>query len=645
MKLHWVFRENSIQFHLKTVLVISITLLFASLITPVFGLLVLLFLSACMFLRFQKLSVIEALALGVLSIFTLQIILYTSLVAAHIQLPLHYAFTFEGAFIILCFWILYRKHNSIHLNYTFINRSDVLALSAASVTLVVLLLPIIKQSGAGVAQFLSYGEDNASHYALTNFITQNNKLAYHTSPEAAGLIKSLEIYPQGYHVNAAIFSKALFLPANLNHAAFIKSYGIFIALIYCFMVFWAVKLCTRSLQCSNAVMFALLPAIIIVGGLTHSLLLLERGFQTQIFTYVYLLALIFVCSFWRGSRQNLLVGLLVSLYFMVGVSAGWWLLLPVSGLLLVAYTIKNRLVQMILAKIKYLFPYFSFLLLVMLYPIVINVILSEKHNPINEPGGISKLDWAPFLYTGLTVIALLIFASIRIIEPMKTRQFVYIIIALTGALTLTGAISLYQTFTIGHHEYFFYKTTYTVLFLLIITLFVGLALVLDKLYSFKRTTIFRFIIPICILVATFIPTALSKMVYARVYMNNWFPNVVELHDLQPLFTDDATRYKDALYAGDCVPTSDYLSNRWAGARYLSENKHRQRVEIANIFGRKRDANSALQEYLTYKRDFLLVIDERCAGEYPALQFLGKNSATSIEYTHSGEAKPSLSTQE
>ncbi len=573
----------------------------------------------------KKFTLFESIALAVLLFFSATIIFYSAVTLLHAHFLLAYVPPVFLALGVIITRLKYRTSLPLPV-WADRKKSDIISIIITLGTFILLLVPIFGQTPSYIAQFLSYGEDNASHYALSRYIDQNGSMTYNQSAEQAGLVYSLEIYPQGFHVNAALFT-SLIKPFHLSEEKFIRLYAVFIAAMYALFVFWLIKLCTYAIEkVSWAVAVSALPALALLGSLSFFILMLDRGFQPQVFAFAYLLALTFVVMVLDQDKQHLKQTVLLALLLSVGIAASWWFLLFIVFLIGVFYLMRNKAVPMLMKSktflIALILPLFG-----ILYPILVNIVLSKKHDPLSEAGGVDPLPFDFMLW-----IAAASLLALPFIIRLKDRAISYLYVALAGSIILGGVIGIYHLARLGRVEYYFYKTIYAVLAFLIIIASIGIILLANKLFT-RLPKYIRLVIPAALIGAILTVAIASNLVFLKVYINNWFPNAVEIADTPVLFTDKTDSYKDILFVGDCTPASDYLSNRWSGARLLSETADRSKVTKSIFSGDWGKTNTYLGEYLSARHNILLSIDRRCEAKLPLLNHLRDYPNVTVIYTH------------
>lgn len=577
--------------------------------------------------RFEKFSLVECLILSLVLLFACNILLYSFITFLHLHLTTRYAFPIITVAITGLY--LLRNKNAITVpKWPRRTKSDIAAGVVGLVTFCLLLVPIFNQNASTITHFMSYGEDNASHYALSRYVFSHGSFTYNETGDEAGVVASLEIYPQGFHVNAAS-AASLLSPFHISESIFIKVYIIFISIMYALFAFWLTKLCMIGTEkISWTVIIGALPGVAFLGSLSFFILMLDRGFQPQIFSFIYLFAITYSLIVLNKDSGRMWDTLLLILTLSIGISASWWFLLVIVFVLLLFYVFKNGYFKLLLKNMPSRIPYLLVALFGILYPILVNIVLSKKQDPISEPGGVDALPG--YLFLSLLIVCVITLpAFVRI----KNKNIEYMYIALAASTGLATLIGAYHLIKLGHFEYYFYKVGYVIIAFLIVIASIGV-LHGSKALSSKIPHKYKLLVPsLFLLVAVFFAFA-TNLVFIKVYVNHWLPSSVEVVDTPILFTEKTDYYKDILYVGDCSGPSDYLSNRWAGARLLSDSAVRGELIIDILNERHSDVNKDLTSYLSsHTYPILLSVDNRCADKLPILKTISDLNHVDVIYTH------------
>lgn len=459
-----------------------------------------------------------------------------------------------------------------------------------AVGLLLLLTPVWHKSTASMMTFVAYGEDNASHYALFNYSYIHEDYSYRKNPENMGLLKTLEVYPQGFSFTTAWLARAVYSPLQVSDLR-IKVRVFFVASVINFLSFITVLLLLvatikplmkpkRSFYISQEILLATIGlGLLLVGPL---LMLFGRGFAPQIFAFTYFFGFLITLIAYAKDRQSLLSSTFIAVLMLAGVLSSWWLLLPVCGLtgLLFIVMFHGEYFKL-LTKRRTLLALISFggIVLLSAYPIIISLLFSTKTDPVNEPGGIDKLS--------LTVATLygLVFFLIGC-NPYKkqTGQTRLLFTTYVASIVFTASIAWYQFHTVGHVSYYYYK----LLYLLIPFAFIGAAAFLRSLFELflpqlklSQIILMTLVIPLSgfYLFYTVHPGYPNKL------LAGWTDNAAQVQDMQLIqkYSKSKDHKRDLVFLGVCNSDkdySDYLANRWSGATFLSYDAWRQQIEVA-----------------------------------------------------------------
>ena len=577
---------------------------------PLVALILIIGLFCLLFLTRWKYSVVESILLSLLAVFIATIALYTFTAIMNWQLPVGAAY-----FCILLpmlgtlLYSLPRRGKFI-VKSPFMRQGDIPALLASLVTFAFLLIPLWGKTGAEIAQFLSYGEDNASHYALVKYDVRHGSFSYTQDPEASGTITTLTTYPQGFHVNAAIFSSIIH-PLRFSEDKLLKLYAIFIVLNYTVFIFWFTKLCFSFTRKNHIfISLAVIAGVFLLCSSGVFISLLDRGFQAQVFAYSFLMAIIFIINTDAASKKRTIKTALLAAALCIGVATSWWLILLPLSIAIVVYLWDKAFWAKVRQNILKVTASLLGLFIVMTYPILVNLFLSTKSDPLNEQGGVDKLEWTLFLYLGMSIAA-----SLPLL--IKNRQkYTFIVLGLITSLAFAGGVALYQQATIGHLEYFFYKSLYTVFVFVAILFFIGIIELAS--FAYKGLGQFRSLVAICLLSICIVTSFITQLIPLRVYVNNWYAHVTQVSDFTHLFSNETNNYSDVIFVGSCQPGRDYLNNRWSGARLLSEGTLHSQIELAGLYGRHEELSAKLRQLTDSGKLLLLIEHTECSHQIPDL---------------------------
>lgn len=592
----------------KRLLVVSGIALLLSVRFPLIGML---FLCLAVTHRLPiKVTTFEKFILSLLLVPVINILLYEVLSIVHLQPPQAmigalYAIT---GFSLLAYLAAPKKAQ----DEGHINGKIIACMVAAIITFLITLYPVfnshkLSPSGETTMHLLMSGEDNASHYALFKYAYENNGYAYQHN-RGSGLIESLVNYPQGSNFTMAWVAEGVLGNAFQQKDRYlIQVYYLLLAAYYALFVLligliasrlFEIRKSSRSFAVVGGVVLTCTALAFITIG--PALSLLGRGFSSQIFAYVYLLGLVYILSFHK-TLNNLRLTLLAALLTVAGICTSWWFLCPLAGLPFLFFLYEKR--QELLALRRSLWIFVPIILLCM-YPIILSILSSTKSSPINEAGGVDRLDWTTTSLYALGAISLIFIAPL-------SKRFRPLVIMLGGCVLFAAAVGLFQLATAGKVEYYFYKSIYTLIPFSMIAILV-VALTLSEKISASLRVWQAWVLAIWIIAVGIICLFSFKPTYARVYLNDWFSNPLQPSMLTPIFDQhNRLRYDDVLYMGGCEPGPTYLGNRWSGAVYLSASHWRSKMENATMRGDTDKIISLLKKRPHGADNLYIVFNNQC----------------------------------
>lgn len=469
-----------------------------------------------------------------------------------------------------------------------------LPLLMSIIGMAILLIPVINtHSSSELIWFLSSGEDNASHFAMLNRAFTEQGAPYFDSD--TGLIHTLNVYPQAIQLFFGYGIWSLIGSTHLDAQYLLGAYYLMMVLVCGGFIFISALL-FQSFAASRL----RISSIIIGAGMlfiTVLLFLAGWGFVSQIMAITLFLALLYLLHHLKEKVIHPVHAILVGT-IITGIAFTWYLLLiPALFILLkpALYAIRHRLTKIIV--------YVSVFGVLSLGPIILNVLNSKGSGALNEPGGVYK--YGTFAMTVMIVIALLSILAWWKHGHGKTPNILFR--AILGSIALTLMIATYQILTIGHFEYYFYKSLY----LTLIVELIFLVALCSHMISFIFTTLSRSKILTANIVVVSLAIAsvyIIKPTYPLVYMNNWFNHTLLPTTLEKsIVLYNEQQAADVLLV-DCDTTREYIANRWNGALFLSESLSRNKLETSRFYGKAPD--SELSNYAR-TREGTVVIRDSC----------------------------------
>ncbi len=216
------------------------------------------------------------------------------------------------------------------------------------------------------------------------------------------------------------------------------------------------------------------------------------------------------------------------------------------------------------------------------------------------------------IFVCVFLIISMAFTKFALLENKKNT----LVIPALASLMLTVYVWQHQISTIGHNEYYFYKSVYTLyLFAFILFIFL-LSILLEKVFSStkfsKRINLLIFFV---ILAGFSLIANMTTSSYWKVYINNWFNHQVQIADIEYLrdSLDDDNNYDDTIFFGDCDSAGDYMSNRFAGALHLSETNERSEFVTSTLPGsREEDTKAGIDYANNFGGNINISITSSCA---------------------------------
>jgi hypothetical protein len=431
---------------------------------------------------------------------------------------------------------------------------------------------------------LTAGEDNASHYALFKYAYLHKGFAYSSKQNNdSGIIANLENYPQGSEFSMSWLTQAVFGGRYENNDKILLfAYYTWCAVSYALVSALVLLLATAAFEATRKTVrlsqttLGVITVFAIVG-LSSMLYLVGRGFQSQIFSYLYLLGLLYATlPFIKIEPLKFRAVFLATMF--AGICISWWFLAPVAFCMAVAFLVPLRKTWRQLVSLPMLILV-GLIALAALYPIIVNYMSgATSGNVLNQDGGVDTI-------AATTIIFYLLGWPCFAWATRKTyKEYLAIHLAILGWLAFTAFIGVYQTLTLHHFSYYYYKSLYTLIPLSgMMIIFLGMSLIESIKISKK---LFAQVAVSALVSILFINYFISiKPVYPRVYLNDWFNNPIVPSDLTVMYTTPKSQFADVVYVGGCSPGSTYILNRWSGALFQSELGmwHRD-IELYGLYG-------------------------------------------------------------
>ncbi len=561
--------------------ILLVLVLFSSIFFPAANILILAFIVSGINQRILIRKNVEFATLAFISF--LQIFSFLGLIGLVLDFVLPYTpqFMILSAIVALINVVCITKYSKVLPKDINISKKSLVALVAVTMAAIFLAIPASQTHGPSeLIRLLSSGEDNASHFAMIKRSYDSQSPPYFDESDT-GLIRTLNIYPQGIHYGFSYMIWSVHPSSNIGVYKLLAAYYSLMVLVV--MAFVYISSILVMIYSKGLVKYAAPILLSMIMFFSGGLFLVGWGFFSQIAAYAYLLTILYIVL----SIKKISIPLLCSLALLLaGVAFSWYLLLFIafSTLLPIVFDIFKRRdrVQMIFLPILTGF---------VMLPVIINSLRSGVGSgALNEPGGVYV--FGALAYTTI-IIGLLAYLFLYLRKNSAISPYLNIFVLTTVLLTLL--IGLYQLSTNGTLEYYYFKSLYLNLFISIAV--VGVIVSNLLLSKIKLTEKDAFIIIVLAIIVVPLSLYVFKPTYPRVFKNNWFN-----HTLLPSTMNDAvalykqqTPPRDVIYFIPCNTTREYIANRWAGAIFLSETHRRSEYVVSSLTNGSTD--ESLKRYL------------------------------------------------
>lgn len=519
--------------------------------------------------RYFRVSLISGIFFAILTLCSI-ISIASFLFDAMLPLSPQFTLLYYLLLVTVASCILFQPKKLIKTARHIIDTPTIVALVVAAITAIIILVPVVRlDSSSSIIQFLTSGEDNASHFAMLQYNISRQSPPYFDA-EPTGLISSLNIYPQGVQSFFAFTYWAITGGFNQSLATMLILYSLVMAILAASLSFICSLVIYRVLDNKNVgwVFTTILSSFIFMGA---TIFLVIWGFTTQIAALTLLLALLYLTLSvpMPLKRSGLHIPLMILGALVIGITFSWYLLTPIACVLLLPLLLRSF--SMSRAKT---IAYTLTVGLLSALPVLLNFFTGKGSGAINEPGGVYKYE-----AVGMGVVLFSLACSILIIVKAPNKYHAATIKwFLASSLLLSAIIGIYQLISTGELHYYFYKSLYL---LFIIGIF-ALAFVIHILLRRLRLSCLSLnILSLSLLVAFLVILIfVVRPVYPRVYINNWFNHLVKSDSLSQAIqirSRNPNMNQDVFYISQCDRVQEYLINRWTGAILLSENKTRGEI--------------------------------------------------------------------
>lgn len=502
-----------------------------------------------------------------------------------------------------------------------ITLDDLISLGAATIAGLTVFAPfLVSHSLPHLLQIASNSGDNMNHMQLIKAaVHAHGYLQGAQDPQQNFISPQFFGYPLGWHVNVAIFGS--FWPTDLFRHTFNIVYLYYAAFaatsaslvyMFCLLALRAGKIAKQHSSRSYAVAAGLLAVTFWALWMFDFVI---KGFPNYLMVLALFELLLFFLFEYSQTATPLktLLNLALSLLILSAIGTTWLFLLPPAAMVVLAVVVyklyhgskkNNYLLKWIIPQLVaglLLLPFLIFQPLTQLA-------VSASGGAINSPGNITHLD--TYLVVALSLVALMITLFYR-----KSQYAILLGVALVVSLLYAATVSAYQHVTIGHQEYYFYKTLYAVL-MIILLIFTPILVafsdqtlnVLKKLRTNSTRLQWNFVILGFVMIAVLVLSnhSLSQIRhFARGEVDDRIDdNVAKIIAATPLSSSKLP----PIFVGACNHANDYLATHLVSTLADRNGPIQQDLYFGGLFATSRaQMFNALQIYHLKRGDAQLTI--------------------------------------
>jgi hypothetical protein len=507
---------------------------------------------------------------------------------------------------------------------------EIILFLALFVPFFMLVQPIIGASDSQTFEIMKIKEDTSSQFQMYRAVNRDGKMAYLNPDNFPVIRSSLRTYPQGSHGAMAVTGA----PFTRDNRVIdeLRVYYVYFTLIYSSMIYFTVCLVAWQLRKTRVnvrlplLTLVVLSVIVLLGmGLMPNLFI--YGFYGQVYSYASLLLLLYLgVVFMEQIRGDSKKGWLKSPEYLsliglasLGIVGSWYLLIPLAipffAPMLIDFAKKRRISIPVLLVLGLL------LLTLSLFAIVYMIIAPSGAGHILTPGGVLQLP--------VKLYWLAIPSALTLIYYLVRRNSTFVLWSAVSiiACLFSYAIARYQIAKIGHLDYYFYKSLFTIL-LVSVPLY-GATLLRESLTN-SRSKKWVYgnasasaisLLAICALMlaagVNYKHTSSDISIYRNnsVFIKSKARQASRLNDLldERLYK----QYSDAIYIGQCDAYLNFMGTIWAGSMFGHYDEVRSDIEW-NVL---RNDSTLVSQIIKHNKNVeakygksLVVIDEGACQE-------------------------------
>lgn len=354
------------------------------------------------------------------------------------------------------------------------DRGDLWSLGLAVLVMGVLIVPVMHTfRPEGLLPIIANGGDNSAHIEMVKFNDLNHGFSLGLNNRINPARNQIS-YPQGWHFNQAFLKWTVetAVPFHNSPSRLVIFYYITTALWFCafiFLLLRTVYAITEKLRPQQSELAKLAPLFVVATATAGWLLpLLLNGFQSEIGAFCLILGELYFLLVAFDKKPSTRYGYLMLAALMVaGINYFWVFLTPVAAIPVAVCLVYTAWVNRRLPPLHIWFVAF-FVGLSALFQIYIQLTYtSPVNNPsINARGFIQPT--AMYVLLALFLMAS-VYVYIRSANIRLRLAYLFSVIALLFSLGLMR----YQLQTIHELRYYYFKSTYTFIMLVVIILAVA----------------------------------------------------------------------------------------------------------------------------------------------------------------------------
>jgi hypothetical protein len=472
---------------------------------------------------------------------------------------------------------------------------------------VFLTIPLLGASDSKTLEFLHLGgEDNSSQFQMYHYVVKEHAFAYDNDPSNSGIRQTLTSYPQGSHAALSLLTTPFINDVN-NTAELLKKYAFgfsFFYSVFIYLIFAVCLLPLRKIKNKTVLLLsetAVGSGVLIFGGLGIFLDLFIYGFFGHIMAYLGLMVILFWISIALNENKRAVTFQFETLVFaLLGfflVYSSWYILAPVAIIPIVLYVIIHR--KLMVEKYRLGLGLIMIPVMLCAYLTYIYLFTSTSTGHILTPGGVVKLEpwWLLFALPA---------AAVGIVAYRKKQWFnLSLSVAVVAAAAFSLLIGIYHYKKLGHLDYYFYKTTYTVLLLVIILFTANLVSAsLSILEKIKRVDlgVIVGVITVCLFTGGLLVhiSSTTKSYYEQKYTLTQESNG-RILDLLLDNPTKASSYQDTFFIGSCDPYINYLGMIWSNSFNISYHAGRDSIESMTLSGKSNELINSMHIYASQSK--------------------------------------------